>query len=98
MAGRHLHPVDAEDPPGGAGTSGGNGNGGLTRHRLNELERRMGTLEGKVDDLVVTCAEIKTKLDEIASKSYVLWIFGGTAAVLILSLVGHLMIRTLGSG
>lgn len=96
MARRPLQVVDAEDPPGGAGTSGGNG--GLTRHRLNELERRMGTLEGKVDDLVVTCAEIKTKLDEIASKSYVLWIFGGTAAVLILSLAGHLMIRTLGPG
>lgn len=93
---RHLRPIDAEDPPGGSGTGGGNG--GLTRHRLSELERRMGTLEGKVDDLAVTCAEIKTKLDEIASKSYVLWIFGGTAAALVLSLVGHLLIRALGAG
>ena len=98
MAQRPLQVVDAEDPPGGAGTSGGNGNGGLTRHRLTELERRMGTLEGKVDDLGNTCTKIETKLDEIASKSYVLWIFGVTTAVLVLSLVGHLVIRTVGSG
>ena len=71
----------------------------ITDHEAYEaVVGRIVETRGKVDDLVVTCAEIKTKLDEIASKSYVLWIFGGTAAVLILSLAGHLLIRTLGSG
>ena len=55
----------------------------------------MGVVEGKVDELVTTCTRIETKLDEIASKSYVLWMFGGTAAVLILTIVGHVLIRTL---
>ncbi len=98
MPQRPLQVVDAEDPPGAPSTSGGNGNGGLTRYRLNELERRMGVLEGKVDELVTRCARIEARLDEIASKSYVLWTFGGTAALLVLTLVGHLLIRTLTPG
>lgn len=77
------------------GSGGGNGSGELTRHRLSELERRMGVVEGKVDELVKTCTRIETKLDEIASKSYVLRVFGMTVAVLILSIVAHLLIRTL---
>ena len=88
-----MTPEGSPAPGGG----GGNGNGGLTRHRLSELERRMGVVEGKVDELVTTCTRIETKLDEIASKSYVLRIFGGTAVVLILSIVGHVLIRTLTS-
>ena len=85
-------------PPG----DDGNGNGGLTRHRLDELERRMGVLEGKVDDLRNTCTRIETNLrnmtSNMASKSYVLWIFGGTTAAGILSIVGHLLIRSFGTG
>ena len=55
----------------------------------------MGVLEGKVDALVITCTRIDTKLNDIASKSYVLRLFGGTAVVLLLSLVGHVLIRSL---
>ena len=98
MARRPLHAVDTEDPPGGSGTGGRNGNGGLARYRLDELERRMGTLEGEVRELVVTCTRIETKLDEIASKSYVWRIFSGTAVLCIVTIVGHLLIRTLTSG
>lgn len=98
MARRPLHAVDTEDPPGGSGTGGRNGNGGLARYRLDELERRMGTLEGEVRELVTKCTRIETKLDEIASKSYVLWIFVGTVAASIVTIVGHLLIRTLTSG
>ena len=73
---------------------GGNGDGGgVTGFRLGELERRMGVIEGKVDDLTNTCTRIETKLNELASKSYVLWIFGGTAAVIILSILGHMLLR-----
>ena len=55
----------------------------------------MGVLEGKVDTLIITCTTIETKLNDIASKSYVLRLFGGTAVVLLLSLVGHMFIRSL---
>ena len=98
MPSPHLQSVDAEDPPGEAGSGGRNGNGGLTRYRIGELERRMGVLEGRVREIGDTCTRIETKLDDVAKKSYVLWIFGGTAAVLVLSLVGHAFIRGLVSG
>ncbi len=55
----------------------------------------MGVLEGKVDTLIVTCTSIDTKMGDIANKSYVLYIFGVTAVVLILSLVGHVLVRSL---
>ena len=76
-------------------STGNNSNGGLTNHRLSELERRMGVIEGKVDDLVKTCERIEEKLNQTASKSYVLWIFGGTASVGALTIVGHMFVRTL---
>ena len=79
------------------GPNDGDGNGGLVRHRLNDLERRMGVLESKVDDLAITCTRIETKLSDIASKSYVLWVFGVTTGILLVSLVGHALIRSLGS-
>ena len=121
----YLQPVETEDPPRTAGAGGENGNGGLVGHRLNELERRVGALEGKVDVLATTCARIearldevaakshvgqifgetkqifgetKAKLDEVATKSHVWKIFGGTTAFLALSIMGHLLIRTLTPG
>ena len=77
------------------GRNGNGGNGTLVRYRLGELERRMGVLEDKVDRLIVTCTEINGKLSDLASKSYVLQIFVVTAAVLVLTLVGHLLIRSM---
>ena len=77
------------------GPNDGDGNGGLVRHRLYDLERRMGVLESKVDDLAITCTRIETKLSDIASKSYVLWVFGVTTGILLVSLVGHALIRSL---
>ena len=77
-------------------------NGGLTGHRLNELERRMGVLEGKVDELRNTCTRIEANLQNMtsnmASKSYVLWIFGVTTAAGILTIVGHMLVRSMSSG
>ena len=92
----YLQPV--EDPSRVAGAGGGNGNGGLVGHRLSELERRVGALGGKVDELAAKCTRIEAKLDEVATKSDVWKIFGGTAVVLTLSIMGHLFIRTLASG
>ena len=91
-------PIRSSAPAGAPPPTSNGGNGGLTRHRLEELEQRMGMVEGKVDDLRNTCTRIETKLDNVGTKSYVLWILGGTSAVLVLSLVGHLLIRSFSSG
>ena len=87
-------------PLGGRNENGGNGN--LVRYRLEELERRMGTLEDKVDRLTVTCTRIDEKLaaltekqTDLPSKSYVLWIFGATSVGFLVTLVGHLFIRSI---
>lgn len=78
------------------GRNGNGGNGNLVRYRLGELERRMGVLEAKLDALIVTCTQIDERQADLANKSYVLWIFGVTAAVLALTLVGHMFIRSMG--
>lgn len=78
----------------GSGNGGGNGN--LTRHRLKDLERRMETLEGKVDDLIGLCTRLDEKLNEVASKSYVLWILCGTIGALLATVIIHAVMRTLG--
>ena len=101
MVGRadHLRSVGEGDEPQREADGGRrNGNGDITQHRLGELERRMGIVESKVDGLIVTCTEINGKLSDIASKSYVLQVFGVTAAILVLTLVGHLVIRSIGGG
>ena len=67
-----------------------------TRHRLKDLERRMETLEGKVDDLIGLCTRLDEKLNEVASKSYVLWIFCGTVGTLLATVIIHAVMRTLG--
>ena len=82
----------------GSGNGGGNGN--LTRHRLNDLERRMEKLESKVDDLIGLCTRLDEKLNEVASKSYVLRILCVTVVVTVggslATIVGHAIMRTLG--
>ena len=69
----------------------------------------MGVLEGKVDDLRNTCTKIETGLDgmkelietkfeNLATKAYVLRWFGITILALGVTLVGHLLIRSLAAG
>ena len=55
----------------------------------------MGVIEVKIDGLVTTCARIETKLDESAGKSDVWRLFAGTAIVLVISIVAHVLIGTL---
>ena len=66
------------------GTNGGNGN--LVGHRLAELERRMEKIEGAVGGINDLCIQMNAKLDEKASKSYVLTIFALTGGLAVLSL------------
>lgn len=103
MSGSGENIVDFRRRQQGLGSRNGNGgNGDLIGYRLDELERRMGLVESKVDSLVVTCTQIDERLkalvekqDGLASKSYVLWIFGVSAAVLAVTLVGHMFIRSM---
>ena len=63
-------------------SNGGNGgNGNLINFRLQELERRVGSLENKIDLLNTLLTKIDTKMDETASKSWTLKV-GGTVLVI----------------
>ncbi len=53
----------ARSTPAACASSNGNGSGSVTAYRLGELERRIGTIEDKVDDLSAACARIDTKID-----------------------------------
>ena len=81
----------------GNGNNGGNGDK-LVDHRLTELERRMAALETGVKTINDTVIEINTKMDGLASKSYVLTIFGMTGGLAVLTFIGHLLLRSIGSG
>ena len=57
----------------------------------------MTALESKVDNINDACTKISTQMDEVPSKSYVLWFGVGVVALAILTLLGHLLIRYLGA-
>ena len=88
--------VSRIQPRGQPSNGNGGGNGGLVNYRLSELERRMEKLEDVVSSINDICIQMNEKLDEKASKSYVLTIFALTGGVLILSFVGHVILRSLG--
>lgn len=96
MAGRYPQAVpETEEPPVGARSGGGDGNGSLVRHRLAELEKRIERIEDSVRSIKDLCIEMNTKLDEKASKSYVLTIFGVTGGVAVFTFIGHVLLRLL---
>lgn len=85
-------------PPTTGGSNGGNGGGaGVVNHRLSDLERRVGILENKLDEVKETCVRIEAKMDSLASKSYVLWFTVGIVFLALLSIFGHMLIRLLSS-
>ena len=85
-------------PPTTGGSNGGNGSGaGVVNHRLSDLERRVGILENKLDEVKEACVRIETKMDSLASKSYVLWFTVGIVLLALLSIFGHMLIRILSS-
>ena len=69
----------------------------VQEHRLTELERRMTALEAGMKSINDTVIEINAKMDGLASKTYVLTIFGMTGGLAVLTFIGHVLIRTLGS-
>ena len=76
--------------------TGDNGNGGgIINHRLAELERRLEKLEATAQKINDLCIKMNTKLDSKASEVYVLKIFGVTGGLLVVSLVGHAVLRGL---
>jgi len=79
--------------------TGGNGNGGngLVGHRLSDLERRMETLESSVKTVSDTVIRIEAKMDGLASKTYVLTIFGITGGLAVLTFIGHIILRAIGN-
>ena len=78
-----------------SGGGGGNGNGALIQFRLVDLERRAEVLERKVDDVKDIVIRIETKMDGLAPKSYVLWFNGGIVALALLTIIGHLLIKSM---
>ena len=77
----------------------GNGNGGgITNHRLTELERRMGVLEQQTLDIAKGIERIETKLGETASKSLLWQVFAGTGVLAVLTFVGYLLMRSGAAG
>ena len=85
-------------PPTTGGSNGGNSGGnGVVNHRLSDLERRVGILENKLDEVKEMCIRIETKIDSLASKSYVLWFTVGIVLLALLSIFGHMLIRILSS-
>ena len=81
-------------------SANGNGNGDsrLANYRLGELERRMDTIEGKADDLISRAVKIEERLNEVATKSYVLWVVIIVAGGSFATLVGHLIVRSMMAG
>ena len=67
----------------------------MVAYRLDELERRMGEWETDVKSIGKTVTEINTKMDSIATKAYVLTLFGITGGLAVLAFIGHLLIRIL---
>ena len=81
-------------PPAAGGSRCG---GGAGNHRLSALDRRVGVLENKIDEVKEICIRIETKMDSLASKSYVSWFAVGIVLAALLAIFGHVLIRNLSS-
>ncbi|MCY3883981.1 MAG: hypothetical protein OXG24_03595 [Gammaproteobacteria bacterium] len=75
--------------------SGSNGN--LTNYRLTELERRTSEIEKDIKSINDLCIEINTKLNNFASKALLWQIFVGVLTASVITFIGHIVLRTLGS-
>ena len=78
------------------GSNGGNGN--LVNYRLNQLEEKVGKIEETLQSVNQLCIKIDTKLDEKASKSYVLTTFSVALVVAVTTIIAHVIIRYISGG
>ena len=86
---------------GSSGSSnGGDRNGG--GFRLDELERRVGVLEQETRETKGICIELKTRMESLATKEDVLQaknsmlVWGiGIIVEMLISVVGHVFLRSL---
>lgn len=89
-----LHQVvEANPSQSGGGSAGG---GDLVGCRLAELERRVGKLEESVSDIRDGVAAVKEQMTSVATKHTVSFWIIGAVVVNFLTLLGHLLIRSLG--
>lgn len=83
----------------GASNGGGRNGGGF---RLDELERRVGVLEQETRETKGICIELKTRMEGLATKEDVLQAKNdmlkwgvGIIIVMLVSVVGHVFLRSL---
>ena len=98
MAQPSPRPSLADDDPNQSGGGSTGGGGDLVGYRLAELERRVSNLEQSVSDVRQTVATIKTQMETVATKYTVSFWIIGAVVVNFVALVGHLLIKSLGSG
>ena len=80
--------------PAPGGQSNGGGRNGSTV-RLTQLERRMEKLEGSVQETRDLCIEIKTRMENLSTKEYVIRHTIYVVVICILTLIGHVGLRFL---
>ena len=90
--------VVPNDPNQAGGGSTGGGGGDLVDYRLGELERRVGNLEESLGRIQETATAVKEQMKSVATKHTVAFWVVGAVFVNFLTLVGHLLVRSLGGG
>ena len=90
-----FQPGVSDDPrQSGGGSTGG---GDLVDYRLGELERRVGNLEESIANIQQTVTAVQEQMKSVATKHVVSFWFAGALIVNLVGLVGHLLIRSMGS-
>ena len=92
----HLQAVPNDPNQSGGGSTGGGGD--FVDYRLGELERRVGNLESSLSEIQQTATVVKEQMKSVATKHTVAFWVVGAVIVNFLTLLGHLLIRSLGSG
>ena len=89
---------DVSDDPVQSGGGSIGGGGGVAAHRLGELGRRVDDLIDALCEVRQTLATVTAQMDSVATKHTVAFWVVGAVAINFLTLFGHLLIRSLGSG
>ena len=87
----------ASDDPRQSGGGSTGGGGDLVDYRLGELERRVGNLEVSIANIQQTVTAVQEQMKSVATKHTVSFWIVGAVIVNFIALVGHLLIRSMGS-